>query len=238
VTCVEFSPDGGRIVSCGAAGAGDGGGGDSLHQNKTGSPIAIWDAASGRLIRAIDDSAGLVRRARFSGDGSRLVTCSGDDNLRIYDTISGRLVGRLRATLRTIELGGERITDSGFADCAISPDGRLAVAAGGEGVLLWPIEDAPGAEPYLLPMAESPLRLVFTPDSSRVIAETRGAKDRLYVWHVASRELLDVFERADDLGSVLLSGDGSRLGIDSRTGFRSFLTTGEGGGAPSPVVRR
>jgi len=94
-----FSPDGRQIVTTDDRAA------------------QVWDAQTYRRMFTLFHGD-TVYQARYSADGSRLVTAGGDGTVKIWDTASGTLVRELRrdgATLR-------------YFIAALSPDGRLVAA--------------------------------------------------------------------------------------------------------------
>jgi WD40 repeat protein len=77
---IIFSPDGKLLV----AASGD----DS---------VKIWEAASGRLLRALEGHKELVRSVRFSPYGDLLVSGGGDNEAKIWSVKSGKLLVTLKA---------------------------------------------------------------------------------------------------------------------------------------------
>ncbi|MCB9883013.1 MAG: PDZ domain-containing protein [Planctomycetes bacterium] len=91
----------------------------------------LWDTQTGtRLETLVDQYA-----ATFSHDGSRVLTCSIDGSLRIFDTTSGDL-------LETF--GGIGSVES----VAFSPDGHRIVCAGRDGNVWLFHDDVERARPY------------------------------------------------------------------------------------------
>src|SRR5581483_7259262 len=109
-----FSPDGTRILSGGLKG------------------LRIWDARTGRLLRAIDDDSKIkgVRSVAFSSDGKYLLSGHRDHTVRIWDAEAG-------APIRVLQSLNEEA-----GSVAFSPDGKFVLAAGFFGTrhfgpLLW-----------------------------------------------------------------------------------------------------
>lgn len=89
----------------------------------------VWDVASGRLLVALQGHNGGVASARFSAEGSRIVTAGGDDHtVRIWDAESGR------------ELAVLPQRDYYVTSAAFSADGTRLVVATREGLaFIWSV---------------------------------------------------------------------------------------------------
>jgi len=101
-----FSPDGQQIVTTDDACA------------------RIWDARTYRLLFTLPQH-GTVYEARYSSDGRRLVTASGDDSVTIWDSASGVRMRELRRDGRL----------RGYFDAVISGDGKLVAAIDTKGAV-------------------------------------------------------------------------------------------------------
>ena len=116
---LAYSPDG-RVLASG----------------DTGNGVQLWDAASGKLRRALTGHAGspervsgLVWEVAFSPDGQRLASASGDNTVRLWDASSGDLL----TTFRGHSLAATSL--------AFSPDGHWLASGSLDGtVRLWEID--------------------------------------------------------------------------------------------------
>lgn len=222
VTCVAFSPDGGRIAT-----------GNGYHAARGGQEaVRLWDAATGRELLALEGTgyvnfspdgrrvvtssrtnvaivsdavtgermltlAGhgdFVGRAAFSPDGRRIATVSRDRSLKIWDSGSGRL-------LRSIE---RRTRD--FALLAFSRDGaRVAAARADREVQVWDM--ATGRERLALKGHTSGVQSVaFSPDGKRLVTSSHDRTAR--VWDaLTGRELLSLEGPARMLTSAAFAPD-------------------------------
>jgi WD40 repeat protein len=111
-TGVAFSPDGKLLASNGACGRG----------------LCLWDAATGREVRRLEQSNPggflLVFSLTFSPDGKTLASAHGGIG-RLHDVASGRELWRVPS-------------QKDVHSIAIAPDGRLLATGGDEAVIiLW-----------------------------------------------------------------------------------------------------
>ncbi len=109
IRCIDFSPDGKRLITGNMYGM-----------------VNTWNLESGKVQHLFAGHTSMVHKVRFSKDGSLAISCSSDRSAIVWDTAEGRKLavirgqsGRLYAT-------------------AISPDSRLVVTGNHEGVVqLW-----------------------------------------------------------------------------------------------------
>jgi WD40 repeat protein len=184
VRYVTFSPDGARILTT----------------SDTDRTARIWDAETGRSLHVLEGHETRLL-ARFSPDGSRVITADTRGEVRIWRADGTRWfldldehAGRLWAA-------------------ALSADGsRVATAADGA-VRIW---DSRTGQPIGEPLAhDQPVRaLAFSPDGSR-LATASG--DSAFVWTLESDRDTVVFTRLFTVGhrglvrSVAFRADGARL---------------------------
>jgi len=146
-----FSPDGQRIVT------------SDDHSAQ------VWDARTHQLIFALphDDT---VYDARYSADGTRLVTAGGDGAVRIWDAASG---------VRLRELRHDGKPPRYFA-AAISPDGKLVTAIDTRGAVAHVWDAATGVQLAELrnDASEFP-RIAFSADG-RWLATSGGDDVRVF----------------------------------------------------------
>jgi WD40 repeat protein len=138
-----MTPDGRQLI--GAAG-------DSLH---------VWDADSGREVRALKGHTGAILCAAVSPDGKRIATGGSDAVLRIWDVGAG-------AEVRTIKGHACPVTCVAF-----SPDGkRLATGSEDMTLVLWDADT--GEQVRILEGHTRGISCVaFSPDGKRLVSGQR-----------------------------------------------------------------
>jgi WD40 repeat protein/energy-coupling factor transporter ATP-binding protein EcfA2 len=185
VYSVAWSPDGRTLIT----------GGDD-------STVRFWDVAdiAGPVERRqLYGLVGGVTAARFSADGSAILTVSREPLLRIWDTASG-------LERRALQEGFGRVFT-----VAWSPDGRtVAMVSGGDGVVR--IRDAQsGAELHRFSVpSESIYSAAWSPDGSSLALGT--LQGRVLVRSFAADDwTLDLQTDAGWLYSLAWSPDGGRI---------------------------
>jgi WD40 repeat protein len=169
-----FSPDGQRLAVSYLGGAG----------------VKIWDTATGRAVGALSLPAGADYALRFSPDGRRLATASGDPAVTVWDITTGKLVRSVIGITWAL---------------AFSPDGKRVATTHGRaegadsalGVRVWGVP-APSAARILEGHKGWVFTAAFSPDGKRLAS---GSLDRtVKIWDVAG-------------GSVLRTLNGHSLGV-------------------------
>ena len=150
----------------------------------------------------------LVASARFSPDGTRMVTASEDKTARVWDSATGKC-------LATLAGNAERISDADF-----SPDGtRIITKSKGKTARIW--DTSTGVCLATLAGHEDDLTIVrFSPDGTRVVTASKDRSAR--VWNAADGKCLATLAgHAGQLSCAEFSPDGARIvtasGLDSST---------------------
>jgi len=182
--------------------------------------LRLWDATTGAELRQFEGHTSIVTACALNADGSRALSASdgsraipspdgstlrwdpehGDSTLRIWDTATG-------AELRRFE--------GRFAHCALSADGRLALAVSSDGAIqLW--DAASGAEPRQLDVhVDRSVDCALSADGRLIVAASVSNEGALRLLDAASgAELRRFGDRAIRVKHCALSADG-RLALSA-----------------------
>jgi RNA polymerase sigma factor (sigma-70 family) len=187
VNSVLFAPDGKTIVS--------GGMDDTLR---------VWDAATGKLVRALKLPDRLQKNQSFpfATDGKTLISATTFPNqLWLWDVRTGEQPQK-------IELKG---LNQPFTVRAISSDGKMAASTDREGAIqLWKVD---GAAPLrVLEGHGKPIHSLSFSPNNRTLASVALVDDReVRVWDVATGKLLHKLEHPARVVTVSFSLDGKML---------------------------
>jgi WD40 repeat protein len=139
-----------------------------------------------------------LRTARFSPDGTRIVTASDDTTARVWDSVTGKL----QATL-----SGHR---GALWDAAFSPDGKLIVTASSDkSAIVW---DAATGEKSVILKGHSAVveTAAFSPDGTRVV--TASDDTTAIVWDSETGQRVTTLKgHTGGLVNASFSPDGKRI---------------------------
>jgi len=170
--------------------------------------IAVWDAASGKLLWQFPASASALA---FSPDNKLLASGDGDGRVTLWSIASGTKIARIpngRNAIQSIVFSPESRL---VGEKAASAFGRLAVGDAGTLVTLWdlplrrPITQCRGSRYGVYSLA-------FSPDGSIVAA---GGRCGVQLWDAATGTLLLTLECGDFVGGLAFTSDGKRLAASS-----------------------
>jgi WD40 repeat protein len=176
-----FSRDGRRVVTA--------------NEDRT---AAIWDVATGKLIRRLRGHRGAVKAAVFSPEGTRVVTASADATAAIWDARSGVLVHRLRGHAK------------GLTGVSISPDGTSIVTSSGDKTArIWDLSTGRVLQ-VLRGHRDRVVSAVFSPNGDAVL--TASWDGTATIWDARSGTTIrELTGHADALADAAFSPDGRRI---------------------------
>lgn len=155
----------------------------------------IWDAETGALKFTLKGHKRNIGDARFSNDGTRVVTASYDATARLWSTQSGDLVSILEGHTRDLR------------SAAFDPsDTIIATASADQTARLW--DTATGNQLTVLNGHTGEVwKAVFSPDGERLV--TGSADKTARIWDIAGGTVVDVLRgHHKDVKDVGYSADG------------------------------
>ncbi|WP_437493863.1 pentapeptide repeat-containing protein [Sorangium sp. So ce1014] len=187
---VAFSPDGGLIASG--------------HVDRS---LRLWEAGSGKQIRALLGHDDELRAVAFSPDGTTLASGARDQTVRLWDVSSGRVLHVLRhheGTVRSVAFG-----PNGMFLASASMDRILRLWDVRSGVLL---QELRGHDSWITGVALNP--------DGRIMASS-ATDHTVRLWDVQSGRTLHILQayRGGRVTSVAFSPDGHVVasGTENRT---------------------
>ncbi len=200
----------------------------------------IWDAGTGRALAGPLSHDQPVREAMFSPDGTKLVTVTQDNTVRVWDAASGQ---PLTASIpEETRLGGAPGAANGFGPRGqpgpsgpgaaparsslgivvnFSPDGRHLLVAGANRQVRV-LEATTGQALAVFKSLGSAASAVFSPDGKLIVTVTATEGTGVVrLWDAATGDGLKTFKRDKDPGpfnSVAFSPDGKFVVTGSTTG--------------------
>jgi WD40 repeat protein len=181
VISVVYSPDG-QVIASGQRNQG---------------PIVLWEAATGKELRRIDEEPGVLGGFAFSPDGKQLALVKWGAWVSLWDVATGKQIRRQQV-------------QRGPGGClTFSPDGKLLAIADGAQVIH--VYDARGGERrQLRNHPEQIISIAFSPDGKTLAAGGDGKS--VCVWDVSSGKQLHVLKgHQSQVPSVAFSADGKTL---------------------------
>jgi WD40 repeat protein/serine/threonine protein kinase len=214
VNCIAVSPDGRRVLS----GSGSPRFEDGKPVQRDGKQVyddcgvRVWDADTGKEVCRFTGHTGPVYEVEVFPDGRRAVS-RGLDGLILWDTESGREIGRL---------GNATRARAGVRNLVLFPDGRQALLALANGdVVIWDVDGDREAFRLTEGIRHSSA-LALSADGRRAVTTSDHLESRngqaewsdcvIHLWELPGGRELRRFEgHTAMISSVALSPDGSRL---------------------------
>ncbi|HZZ76954.1 MAG TPA: hypothetical protein VFE62_00460 [Gemmataceae bacterium] len=190
----QFSPDGRFVLT-------------TYHKAR------LWDAASGKEHRIVDDGGkSSVLWSQFSPDGKKIITASRDTKARIWETDTGKLVHELKGHASNAVLLAS-FNQDGARAITVASWVSLNALPSRDNVRLWDTttgkELALLGETYASFSGQAPV--AFTPDGARVLAKDFADMHSWHFWDAKSGKLLSSLTRTGTGGPVVFSPNGKWL---------------------------
>ena len=211
----RFSPDGSLVLS--------------INYDKA----ELWEAATGKFLRTLE---GYTYSVCFSPDGSRLLSCGDDRNIKLWDVASGQCIrtfgentqaesiifspdgkkalsNNLNNTIKMwdVETGKCIRTFAenrpGFESVCFSPDGKTVLSRDSETIELFDIETWQCLRTFNGHKMPV-LSVCFAPDGKTAVS---GSKDKtMKLWDIETGQCIRTFDdpHASNVGYTCLSPDG------------------------------
>jgi WD40 repeat protein len=191
--------------------------------------LRLWDARTGKHLRHHEEPQGDIFHVAFSADGKTLVSAVKDGIVRLWDTTTGKEIGRFGAERVLHEKHGDR--PIGVWSIALSPDGQMLAAADHtyQGTVLRVWNTSTGGENRRFRKVTSGIsELAFSPDS-KILATGSPHDQAIRLWEVSSSKELDQVPAPDGAYHLFFSPDGTMLAFMDKGGDVCFrdLSTGK-----------
>lgn len=194
------SPDGKRRVTIDGTG-------DKYRRD-----LRLVEVDTGNLIRNLAGHAREVYTAQFNGDGTRIITASGDNTARIWDGLTGEPIAVLKDH------------KSAIYGASFSPDGtRIVTASGDSTARIW--DTATHQVLLILSGHQNHLTAAeFSPDGMRVVTSSTDRTAR--VWDATTgRLILALPPHQAELANVQFSSNGQFIVTADKTGAQIMWDT-------------
>jgi WD40 repeat protein len=150
-----------------------------------GQSLAMWDAVQAKRLWSIEFTPARGPPAMptaFSGDSSLLAVLASSPTISVYESVTGKLVQRLKADVR-----------EAYYSVSISPDKRTVAASNRDGSLrLWDLET--GKERAKISAIEGwTTHVFFAPDSKTVATGGGNNAHGVVLWDAATGKRIDSF---------------------------------------------
>jgi WD40 repeat protein len=187
---IAFSPDGRHLVT--AAGLPD-----YSRKGEAHGEVVLWDAASGRRLRAFEGFRGQVFSVAYSPDGRRLLGLGSGGKAYLWDVASGAKLADFAAAA-SYQCGA----------AAFAPDGETLAIPNQQAVELRLAADG-RLVGKLDGHQERVSQVVFSPDGTRLASADAAGTAR--VWDLAARR--ELWRTSGGQFALAFSPDGKRLAV-------------------------
>jgi len=169
--------------------------------------VRLWEVATARLVRILLTSQETINAVAFSPDGRQALTTSADDKVRVWDMQSGNEVfrdnGQRDAFVDAAAVGG-------LAWSAVfSPRGGYILTVGGDGAVLWRMEDGRAMMKFSPHSAVASAN--FSPDSKQIVTGSWDNSARIWESETGLAELKLEQGHTQFVNSAVFSPDGTKV---------------------------
>jgi len=190
--------------------------------------LALWDQATGKLLRSLEGHTSSILSATYSPDGKTIATTSYDKTVKLWDSATGKPVQTFSG-------------HSAYVLAAVfSANGKLVASAGGDKlILVWEAKSGKVLHTFKEHTTEAPA-LAWAPGSSvSLAAGDREGMVRIWSMRTGKSRLL---KGITEIVSVAWSPDGAqvaggqadhRLQIWDAVAGKKLFTLEEGGSPPA-----
>jgi WD40 repeat protein len=165
--------------------------------------LRLWDADTGKELRAFEGHTHFVLGAALSPDGTRVLSASRDNSVRLWDAQTGKELHKMTGHL------------DGAQKVAFGPKGQ-ALSGGEDGMMrLWDLNTGKQAGNFTChthprnSIAANMMRTVAYSEKAK-LAATSGRNQPIRLWNLETGKQVRTFAGSDD-ARVCFSPDGKRL---------------------------
>ncbi len=161
----------------------------------------IWSLKTGKLLYNFN---GNITSRSFSFDSTKLAIKTLNDVIQIWNVVTGKLLYTLKSHMERISL------------LSFSPDGKkLAIGSQNQSVQIFDANT--GKLLHSLNHNKPLIGLIFSKDSSKVITTSKKSDTNniIQIWNVKNGKEIDIFDKLNDVDTMILSRDYSEVIIIS-----------------------
>jgi RNA polymerase sigma factor (sigma-70 family) len=166
--------------------------------------IHLWEVDTGKHLQQFQGLQGRIHALAFTGDGRTLISGGLDDQVRVWDTGTGK-------ELRRIQVGHP------VEGIAVSPDGKLLASAGWDVASTVSVRETDTGKElhrFRLPLGVS--QVLFAPDGKTLAAvedwnDEAGRENKVHLWDVVTGKLRRQLTVREHILGIAFSPDSKNL---------------------------